>query len=180
MSNLNIITFHFAEGHLLAKIKAALSDLLVAGVNCQSSDFDPLTVYHKDRDQFDAGLILNLFEDSEQSDYRILLTEIDLYIPIFTFVFGLARLGGNVGIVSSYRLRNEFYGLPKNESLLLERLVKEIIHELGHLLNLRHCNNFSCVMSSSNAVDDLDVKRARYCESCLKKIAGRNEKSSGQ
>ena len=180
MSDLNIITFRFADQHLLSQIKSALSDILAAQTYCHSPRINPLTGYNKERDQFDAALILSDFEDSYPAGYSILLTDVDLYIPIFTFVFGLARLGGTSGVVSACRLRNEFYGLPQNEALLLERLVKEIVHELGHLLNLRHCANFNCVMSSSNTVDDLDVKRNRYCESCLKKIAGRNEDSPGQ
>ena len=37
---------------------------------------------------------------------------LDLYIPILTFVFGEAQIGGASAIVSYHRLRQEFYGLP--------------------------------------------------------------------
>ena len=40
------------------------------------------------------------------------VTAVDLYIPILTFVFGEAQMGGPCSIVSYHRLRQEFYGLP--------------------------------------------------------------------
>ena len=99
-----------------------------------------------------------------------MITSVDLYIPIFTFVFGLAKLNGGTGIVSVHRLRTGFYGLPPDEDLLKARLIKEIVHEFGHLLNLRHCINYQCVMASSNTADDLDIKGDRFCGSCLNKL----------
>jgi archaemetzincin len=34
------------------------------------------------------------------------------------------------------RLRQEFYGLKKNEKLFLQRVVKEAVHEIGHAFGL--------------------------------------------
>jgi archaemetzincin len=41
------------------------------------------------------------------------VTAVDLYIPILTFVFGESQIGGPCGLVSAYRLRQEFYGFPQ-------------------------------------------------------------------
>jgi hypothetical protein len=57
---------------------------------------------------------------------------VDLFIPILTYVFGEAQLAGRAAVVSTYRLDNALYGLPANHRLLLDRLAKEAIHELGH------------------------------------------------
>ena len=47
------------------------------------------------------------------STWRLLgITGLDLYIPILTFVFGEAQMGGPCAIVSYHRLAQEFYGLP--------------------------------------------------------------------
>jgi len=93
-----------------------------------------------------------------------------LFVPVLTFVFGEAQLDGNCATVSFARLREEAYGLPAHEDVLRERLLKEAIHELGHTFGLRHCADWRCVMTSSHAVERLDVKSAEFCGECRKRV----------
>jgi hypothetical protein len=68
------------------------------------------------------------------------VTERDLFIPVLTFVFGHAQLGGRVAVISLARLRQEFYGLPRIASLFFSSaLLKEALHEAGHTFGLVHC-----------------------------------------
>ena len=97
------------------------------------------------------------------------ITGNDLYIPILTFVFGEAQLGGASAIVSYHRLTQEFYGLPHDLDLLANRLLIESVHELGHTLHLTHCEEFRCAMASSHAVEWIDIKDSGFCEDCLAK-----------
>ncbi|HTZ48559.1 MAG TPA: archaemetzincin [Verrucomicrobiae bacterium] len=98
---------------------------------------------------------------------RILgVTEGDLAIPTLTFVFGQAQLDGAVAVVSLARLRQEFYGLPADENVLRERLVKEVLHELGHTFGLTHCAEPKCVMSLATHIGLVDSKELRYCGHC--------------
>lgn len=92
----------------------------------------------------------------------------DLYIPVLTFVFGEAQLTNGGAVVSTHRLRQEFYGLPADSDLLHDRLLKESLHELGHTYGLRHCPDYTCVMSSSNGVERVDLKSADFCPLCAK------------
>lgn len=94
----------------------------------------------------------------------------DLFIPILTFVFGEAQLQGACAVVSTFRLRQEFYGLPSNLALLHERLLKESAHELGHTLGMPHCDDYSCVMAPSHGVEWIDLKRSSFCQSCRMKM----------
>ena len=71
-------------------------------------------------------------------------------------------------MVSAHRLRQEFYGLPTDPELLHERLLKEALHELGHTYGLRHCPDYTCVMSSSNGVERIDLKSAEFCPTCAR------------
>ena len=73
-------------------------------------------------------------------------------------------------VVSAHRLRQEFYGLPTDPELLHERLLKEALHELGHTYGLRHCPDYTCVMSASNGVERIDLKRAEFCPACTQLI----------
>jgi predicted Zn-dependent protease len=105
-----------------------------------------------------------------QSSARLLgVTALDLYIPTLTFVFGEAQLHGPCAVVSTFRLRQEFYGLPPDPRLLAERLLKEAVHELGHTLELRHCDDYRCAMAPSHAVEWIDLKSAHFCPACFAK-----------
>ncbi|MGH9813960.1 MAG: hypothetical protein ACRD4T_12575, partial [Candidatus Acidiferrales bacterium] len=46
-----------------------------------------------------------------------------------------------------------------------------VVHEVGHTFGLRHCDDWSCVMASTHAVERLDVKSAEFCRSCRLQIA---------
>lgn len=75
-------------------------------------------------------------------------------------------MGGPCAVVSTFRLRQEFYGWERDDALLRERLLKECIHELGHTLNLRHCQDYQCAMASSRSVEWIDLRDNQLCEAC--------------
>ncbi|MFC2077024.1 archaemetzincin family Zn-dependent metalloprotease [candidate division KSB1 bacterium] len=129
----------------------------------QSHSFDP------ERGQNNSTAILQGLQivDHEQDDRVLGLTMVDLFIPIFTFVFGEAQLNGLASVVSGFRLRNEYYGLPRDSGLFHERLLKECLHELGHTWGLHHCLNSSCVMRKSTYVENIDLKEADFCPECV-------------
>jgi len=59
------------------------------------------------------------------------VTDVDLFIPVLTFVYGEAQLGGDAAVVSTARLASG-PGSVADENLFGLRVVKESIHELGH------------------------------------------------
>lgn len=128
--------------------------------------FDPY------RNQYNSSVLLaQLIEDPPADAGRILgVCNFDLFIPILTYVFGEAQLEGIGAIVSIYRLKNEFYGGQSDHHLLMERLLKEATHELGHTYHLYHCHNMGCVMNSSIYVEDIDEKSVRFCRECERMI----------
>lgn len=138
----------------------------------EEKEFDISSYYYPGRRQYDANSLLKVVSEMffPNSFKKIGLFKVDLFIPILTYIFGQAILNGNAGIVSPYRLRNELYGLEKNEDVLNERLKKVIIHEIGHMFGLIHCQNPICVMRSSTYVEDIDQKKQNLCISCRTKI----------
>lgn len=170
MATLKLATINFTDYNLVTPLLSEIARITNSKVYFNKINWDIEKYYNKSRCQYDASKIIQSLESIEDESKTIIYTSFDLFIPIFTFVFGLAKLGGNVAIISSHRLRNEFYGLPKNDMLLHQRLVKESFHELGHLYELRHCNNYNCVMASSTNTDELDVKGNEYCAKCVSKM----------
>jgi archaemetzincin len=164
--------------HLLpvGKIAASLLEDLRAGipkrlpVHCEILPLalDPTPSYHAERQQFHSSEILQRMQNLVRpKDWRFLaVADVDLYIPILKYVFGEAQMGGPCAVVSTFRLRQEFYGLDQDDSLLRERLLKEAIHELGHTLHLRHCQDYQCVMASSHSVEWIDLRENRLCDAC--------------
>jgi len=100
----------------------------------------------------------------------VALTGRDLFIPVLTFVYGHAQLGGRVAVVSLARLGQEFYGLPPDREIFLERAAKEALHETGHMFGLVHCTDRTCVMSLSTNIRQIDLKRAALCAECARRI----------
>jgi archaemetzincin len=101
------------------------------------------------------------------------VTARDLFIPVLTFVYGQAQLGGRVGVVSLARLRQEFYGLPDDREALLQRAVKEALHETGHMFGLVHCPDGTCAMSLATNIRQIDSKHAAFCGGCAARLARR-------
>jgi len=97
--------------------------------------------------------------------------DVDIYTPIFTFIFGQSQFGGRASVISLHRLKQDFYSLPSNRNLLMERITKESLHELGHNFGLTHCDSPKCVMHFSNNVLKIDRKEKDFCRSCKKYLS---------
>jgi len=124
------------------------------------------------RGQYASSAALDLLVRETPPDAAKLLavTTRDLFIPVLTFVFGQAQLNGRVGIVSLARLRQEFYTLPPDGAVFLDRAVKEALHESGHLFGLIHCADRGCAMSLSTGVRQIDIKQPAFCGPCQGRI----------
>jgi archaemetzincin len=123
------------------------------------------------RDQLDANALLEALE-ARAGDGRVLVGVAlhDIAIPVFTFVFGLARQGGRACVVSLARAEPSFYGLPADQGLRDERTVAEIRHELGHLASLEHCPDRGCLMSFAGSIERADARGAEFCASCRARL----------
>ncbi|MDH5703922.1 MAG: archaemetzincin family Zn-dependent metalloprotease [Aigarchaeota archaeon] len=127
----------------------------------------PRQAFNDSRGQYDAYKILSSFEGI-QAGLLLLVTDLDLYCTGLNFCFGLAHR--RAAIISLHRLRPESYGEPRDENLLVLRAEKEAVHEICHLIGLRHCPSPLCVMHFSNCIGDTDVKRKLPCDACLERI----------
>ena len=134
----------------------------------ESNYLDPSFAFDTYRNQFNSTYIIAALLDRypAHSGKIIGITEVDLFVPVLTYVFGEAQLDGRIAVLSTYRLREELYGLDPNPKLEHIRLLKEANHELGHTFGLIHCHNPECVMHSSTSAEEIDVKGKNFCEEC--------------
>lgn len=173
MKLLQLLPIGELDGALLEAIGPRLAQQFRVPWDVLPPAIDPQFAYHSERQQYSSTELLGRMSGFARAEsWRLLgVTSADLYIPILTFVFGEAQLGGNAAVVSTYRLRQEFYGLPRDDELLHERLVKEAVHELGHTVDLRHCDDYRCAMAASHAVEWIDLKDVFLCPACEARAA---------
>jgi len=170
--NLQLLPIGKLDGGLLNDLAPALKSTF--GVPCEilPAPLDPEFAFHGERQQHHSSEILARMQSLlTPRSWRVLgVAAVDLYIPILTFVFGEAQVGGPCAVVSLHRLRQEFYGLPADANILRERLLKEAVHEVGHTLNLTHCDDYRCAMAPSHAVEWIDLKENWLCSACQARV----------
>ena len=169
--SLLIVPFDSIRKDVLVFLQNELTRMFGIDVKIASEEPIPQYAFDPKRRQYHSTKILEWLKNIPVMDTRILgIIDLDLYVPELNFVFGEADVAHGVCIISLVRLRQEFYGLPKNENLFLERALKEAIHELGHTYRLSHCRDPKCIMHFSNSLQDTDIKGPDFCPRCKLKL----------
>jgi len=172
MKVLQLLPVGVTDMRLLEWLAESLQEKFRVRTHILSPMVDVGFALHAERQQHHSSEILGGMQSYLTRDtWKLLgITGLDLYIPILTFVFGEAQVGGCSALVSYHRLRQEFYGLPEDKDMLANRLLIESVHELGHTLRLTHCEDYRCAMAASHAVEWIDIKDSGYCEACLSRV----------
>lgn len=169
---ITLLSFARFGEDILEEISVAVQSEYQCKVIVKDMYLDLSEYFDASRRQYNGDKLLRTVDQMEncESDKTIGLFNVDLFIPILTYIFGQAQLGGRSAIASVFRLHNERYGMTIEQNILLERFKKEVIHELGHTFGLIHCYTPTCVMRSSTYVEDIDQKEARLCGKCKSAI----------
>jgi len=172
MAGLYLLPLGGIELSVLRSAEQSLSEAFNLEVKIDPRKIDVQLSYDSVRNQYHSAKLLTAIIHQPPPDaLKVLgLIDLDLFLPIFTFLFGEAQLNGLGALLSTVRLHNRFYGLREDEQLFHQRLKKEAIHELGHTFGLLHCIDPACVMRSSTYVEEVDLKNAEFCRNCERKI----------
>jgi archaemetzincin len=125
--------------------------------------------FDKQRKQWYSPKLLDCFFEKfrPNKDTKILfILDVDAYSNGLNFVLGEAFHKGGLGVIYLPRIKQGFYGLKPDNKLFYQRMVKESVHELGHIFGFFHCKNPRCVMYFSNTLNDTDNKERSFCQSC--------------
>lgn len=118
------------------------------------------------RQHHSTAILERLAEGAPSSAFKVLaVTDVDLFIPILTFVHGEAQLGGKACIISTYRLKEVGPGVTGHDAYL-SRIVKEAVHELCHTFDLRHCRDGACIMHFCRDAGEVDLRPETLCRYC--------------
>ncbi len=153
---------------ILQPLGTAIADFLRLPVRILPLKPLPPTTYNLVRNQYHSTQILEyLLNEDHEGAFRVMgITSVDLYIPIFTFVFGEAQLDGKTALISSFRPGGGGGNIRPPHPVLLERLLKLALHELGHTFNLPHCRQDGCLMGFAANLEILDRKKLELCNYC--------------
>jgi len=155
-----------AEGELMETVRTHLQREFDLPVSRSEVAGRPEGAFDPRRGQHSSSTILRWLVANRPPEARKILgvTDVDLFMPILTFVFGEAQLDGAAAVVSTARLTGE--AVAAGPKLLAARLAKECVHELGHTFGLLHCSRPRCVMARSTALHDVDSKASTLCPDC--------------
>ncbi len=132
----------------------------------------PTEAYNVIRNQYYAQVILSKIERTKANSREkvIAVCEEDLYLPDENFVMACVDSLSGTAVVSLFRIRQEFYGLPEDESKVYPRLFKEAVHRLAHIFDLTECRNPKCVNYFSQVMLDIDSKSDKFCDICKRQL----------
>jgi archaemetzincin len=151
---------------LMEGVRARLAAEYGADVAARVSPERPTDTLDARRGQHASSRVLVWLSERRPARGRVLgLTDVDLFIPILTFVFGEAQLGGRTAVVSTARLGDAPF-VPGESARIARRLEKEAVHELGHTFGLLHCRDGSCAMARSPSLRHVDAKLPALCRLC--------------
>lgn len=125
----------------------------------------PRNAYVKERNRYRADSLIRLLRDAHQKDtITVGLTNYDISTTKNEVkdwgVMGLGYRPGRGCVISTYRLTKQ------NKQA---QLLKVVLHEIGHTLNLPHCPEKSCLMRDAEGGNPLNEEKD-YCSKCKEKL----------
>jgi archaemetzincin len=165
----------------------ALSDLaeFVAAIFATRTDVLPATDFPADdvphremrgHRQYEAPALLEQIAPRRPDDAHglVALVNVDLFAwNEQEFAFGFTLEHRRLGVVGFSRYDPSFWGGERPDDLagaVLRRSLRVLVHELGHVFGLAHCQHFRCTMNGVAHLAELDKLPLHLCPVCLRKL----------
>ncbi|MFZ4400596.1 MAG: zinc-dependent metalloprotease family protein [Bacteroidales bacterium] len=168
------------DQNLITIVKANIANYYQVNVIELPMQALPQTAYLISRDRYIADSLLEFilnqkaFQEKNISstycNYIVGLTSKDICTSHNNSsswgVFGLGFMPGKACIISTLRLKKNV-----DFSLLTERLIKVVLHELGHNFGLDHCTTPNCMMrDAEGTIKSVDNEKMDICDVCKRKL----------
>ena len=169
----NILLLNTSDREIARFVIENLMNVFYAEADFIGNEVIPKTFYNPVRMQYLSDYVIDWLSGFKRDGLLVAIADVDAYTRGLNFVLGMANPYNGMCVVYLPRLR---YFIPEGlskEEVFYSRLLKEVLHEVGHLFHLTHCSNSKCVMRFSNSIFDTDHKEARYCLTCSFKLMER-------
>jgi archaemetzincin len=168
VGRIGIVPVNAIDPSLLKRLALCLEERFLLSCSVERTLRVPATSLNSVRKQLFLNTLAarTIALDLPYEGFRLAVTDYDLYKISHQFIFGEGSEEHKVAVVSLHRMRTEFYREEPDENLLFQRLLKESVHNLGHAMGLRHCQQPRCAMVVSNSIFDTDNKHPHLCETC--------------
>ncbi len=159
---------------LVNRLASEIGPIFARSVDILKGMKMPPEAFNVVRNQYYAVILLAKLEriKANSREKVIAVCEEDLYLPDENYVLGYSDALSGTAVVSLYRLRQEFYGLPEDEAKVFPRMHKEALHQLAHLFDINECRNPRCVNYFSQIMLDIDSKGMKFCDICKRTLTG--------
>lgn len=126
----------------------------------------PKHAYKPRRRQYHSSAIIDWLAPQAAADALIFagIADQDLFADDLNFVFGTGSFESRCGVYSLVRLESA------DPTLFLRRALKLMSHEFGHILCMRHCVEYRCLMNGSNSLEEADARPMNVCPIDLRKL----------
>jgi archaemetzincin len=172
LSRISIFPINSIDPAFLSRLALCLEERFLFTFEVEGTLRIPATTLNSVRKQLFLNTLLAKVAAATPhiEGYRLAVTDFDLYKTSHQFIFGDASEDGRTAVLSLHRLRAEFYGEEADANLLFQRTLKEAVHDLGHVMGLKHCYNARCAMYSPGSIYDSDNKLSHFCDTCEKRV----------
>ncbi|QJA05702.1 hypothetical protein FVE67_02320 [Thermosulfurimonas marina] len=130
----------------------------------------PPAAFHPRLRKFFAPYLVEYLRTlSREVDFVLGVCGEELYSPRAPVVFTEVSFSSRSALISARQLQEFLFG-PEPERVFVERLHKEAVRALGHLLGLGPCPNPRCVMHPPSSLMELDLKGPEFCPECRMRL----------
>ncbi len=155
---------------LLAMLKDSIPRYYPVSINIAAPVDLPVNAWYAPRGRYKADTLLT-FLLKRKSNYRLIagITTVDISTtkddnPDWG-VMGFGYQPGQACVISTFRLKKD----NPAEHVLFMRLMKTLLHEMGHNFGLAHCPNKQCIMADAEGKLNQDNETG-LCAVCRRKL----------
>jgi archaemetzincin len=161
----------FTDATTLQLLKDSIEAFYTVTVYIAPNKNFPDHLYYKPRNRYRADRIIHWLRMNIADSVRAVagITSLDVSTTkgnVYDYgVMGLGYSPGHACVVSAFRPAKT----AKSKIHLQQRLLKLVIHEMGHNFGLSHCSNEECYMVDAEGQMKLDKERY-LCTECKKSL----------